>query len=125
MKVCFPINSNKGLSSEVYAHFGSASSFIIVDTESSLFETVINGGSSHEHGVCSPIQVLNGTGIDSIIVGGIGAGAINKLNNMGIKVYKASSGTIEANIKLLQSNSIQELGVKNACSGHSNNDCDH
>ncbi|RME41495.1 MAG: diguanylate cyclase, partial [Deltaproteobacteria bacterium] len=34
MKVCFPVNNDQGLESEVYGHFGSAPAFVVVDTES-------------------------------------------------------------------------------------------
>jgi len=125
MKICFPVDSNEGLNSEIYNHFGSASSFIIFDTKLNSFEVVSNKDLGHQHGNCSPIKALDGKSVDSIVVGGIGAGAINKLNNMGIKVYKAATASIGANIKLLENNEILELGSKGACSGHSTNDCSH
>jgi len=68
--------------------------------------------------MCNPLKALNGKSIDAIVVGGIGAGAINKLNAMDIKVYKASEGTIQNNISLLSSNSLPELSINNACSQH-------
>ena len=46
----------------------------------------------------------NGKKVDAIVVGGIGAGAIYKLNNMGIKVYKAVQGTVQTNIELFINN---------------------
>ncbi|UCC61082.1 MAG: MFS transporter, partial [Dehalococcoidia bacterium] len=55
------------------------------------------------HGQCSPLQALDGNLIDAIIVGGIGAGAINKLNTMGIKVYQANQGTVKTNLDLFKS----------------------
>ena len=41
---------------------------------------------------CNPIKALSGEVVDAVVVGGIGKGAIIKLNSMGIKVYKAIEG---------------------------------
>ena len=56
--------------------------------------------------------------VDVIVVDGIGAGAINKLNGMGIKVYKASKGTVRDNIGLFESNTMSEITIEHACGSH-------
>lgn len=33
MKICFPVSKVNGMESEVYGHFGSAPSFVVIDTE--------------------------------------------------------------------------------------------
>ena len=67
-----------------------------------------------------------GSAPEFIIVGGIGAGAIMKLNAMGTKVYRGVNDTIEANLKLLQENKLQELSKDDACShNHSDGGCAH
>ena len=118
MKVCFPVESNKGLDSAVYGHFGSAPVFVIYDTQTNGLDCISNQDLGHEHGMCNPLQALDGKAVDAIVVGGIGAGAINKLNAMGIKVYKAGECTIKSNIALFQGNSLSELTINNACSHH-------
>ena len=77
----------------------------------------------HVHGMCNPFKALNGEIVDVIIVGGIGAGAIKKLNSMGIKVYRANDDTIQKNIDLFGSNSLAELSIDDACTHHGG--CDH
>lgn len=124
MKICFPVESDKGLDSKIYGHFGSAPIFVIFDTETKLIDTINNQDLNHTHGMCSPLKALNGKMIDAIVVGGIGAGAINKLNSMGIKVYKASLGTIEYNIETFEANTISEITAENACGGHTGG-CEH
>lgn len=118
MKVCFPVESNKGLDSVVYGHFGSAPMFVVYDTETNELTTISNQNLGHEHGMCNPLKALDGKSVDAIVVGGIGAGAINKLNTLGIKVYKAGEGTIKSNIALFQNNSLSELTINNACGQH-------
>ena len=124
MKVCFPVESDKGLESEVYGHFGSAPVFVVFDTESKAINTINNQNLGHAHGMCSPLKALDGKKIDAIVVVGIGVGAINKLNNMGIKVYRAAQGTVQANIKLFENNTMSEISIDHACGGHAA-DCGH
>jgi len=118
MKLCFPIEENNGSESMVYGHFGSAPMFLIYDTEANTSVIIDNQNLNHAHGMCSPIQALNGQSVDAIIVGGIGAGAINKLNMMGVKVFRAIAGTVQNNIDLFKSESIPELTLDHACNQH-------
>jgi len=118
MKLCFPVESDKGLESEVYGHFGSAPVFVIVDTDSKAFESINNQNLAHEHGMCNPLKAIDGKKVDAIVVGGIGAGAINKLNASGIKVYRAFRGSVQINMSAFESNQMPELTIQHACGGH-------
>ena len=118
MKVCFPVESDKGLDSEVYDHFGSAPVFVVFDTDKKSINTINNQDLGHVHGKCSPLKALDGKMVDAIVVGGIGAGAINKLNAMGIKVYRATKGTVQTNIGLFESCKMDEITIEHACGGH-------
>jgi len=123
MKLCFPSETNNGTNSIVYGHFGSAPIFIIYDTETNTTDTINNQNLGHDHGMCNPLQALDGKSVDAIVVGGIGAGAISKLNAMGIKVYRASEDTIKKNIDLFKNKLIPEITLDNACGQH--RDCGH
>ena len=125
MKVCVPVSENKGMESVPFGHFGSAPEFVICDLDSNEVKSINNGDLGHEHGKCQPLKALEGNKVDAIIVGGIGAGAIMKLNAMGTKVYRGVNDTIEANLKLLQKeNKLQELSKDDACShNHSDSGC--
>ncbi len=118
MKVGFAVHSDKGIESRVYDHFGSAPAFIIVDTETKKPVTVNNQDSNHVHGACNPIMALDGHSVNAMVVGGIGAGAINKLSAMGVKVYAAAALTVKENLELLKENKLQELSIYNACQAH-------
>lgn len=115
MKVCFPVKSNEGMSSIPYNHFGSAPEFVICDLESNDVKTIGNGDLGHEHGKCQPIKALSGEVVDAVVVGGIGKGAIVKLNSMGIKVYQAIEGNIEENINFLKSGELKEFDSNHTC----------
>ncbi|SHH58967.1 Predicted Fe-Mo cluster-binding protein, NifX family [Clostridium collagenovorans DSM 3089] len=115
MRLCFPVESNEGMKSVPYGHFGSAPVFVICDLEKGEVKTVGNGDLGHEHGKCQPIKALSGEIVDAVIVGGIGAGAITKLNSLGIKVFRAVSGTIEDNIKAFNEGNLNEFPKNHSC----------
>ncbi|WP_296647974.1 NifB/NifX family molybdenum-iron cluster-binding protein [Romboutsia sp. 13368] len=116
MKICVPVEANNGLESKPFGHFGSAPMFVVCDLESGDLSTINNGDLEHEHGKCQPIKALSGNVVDAVIVGGIGQGAISKLNSMGIKVYKAQGETIKDNLDLYKQNKLQEFPSNHTCS---------
>ena len=118
MKVGFAVQENEGLGSLVYGHFGSAPAFVIVDTDTKQISALNNANEHHIHGACNPVQALGGNNIDAMVVGGIGPGAIVKLNAMGIKVYRAGAATVNENIGLLAENGLQELSMEDSCQEH-------
>jgi len=118
MKVGFAVQADEGMKSRVYDHFGSAPLFVIVDSVSQDIATVNNKDLNHVHGACNPIKALDGRSIDAMVVGGIGAGALIKLNGMGIKVFAAAAPTIKENILLFNESKLPELSVNNACRAH-------
>jgi predicted Fe-Mo cluster-binding NifX family protein len=118
MKVGFAVQVNEGLDSIVYAHFGSAPAFVIVDTDLQQISAVNNSNEHHVHGACNPVMALGGNSIDAMVVGGIGPGAIMKLNAMGVKVYRAGAPTVKENIALLGNKGLQELSMDDSCQEH-------
>ncbi len=118
MKVCFPVQTDEGIESQVYGHFGSAPVFIVVDTEEKDVQRIDNRDLHHVHGACNPIMALGGQRVDALVVGGIGGGALMKLNAMGVKVYEAGTRTVKENLALLKENKLQELSMDHSCRAH-------
>jgi predicted Fe-Mo cluster-binding NifX family protein len=118
MKICFPVAEVKGIESEVYGHFGSAAAFIVVDTATNNVTTINNKDQQHAHGACNPLKALNNQKVDAIVVGGIGAGALTKLNQQGIKVFRAQAQKVKENIKLLTDHILTEFTLQHTCAGH-------
>ena len=100
MKVCFAVREDNGIESIVYNHFGSAPSFIMIDTDGDRVSTVNNADQNHAHGSCNPIKAVGGLAPDAVVVGGIGAGAIQRLNAEGVKVYRSAADTVRQNLSL-------------------------
>ena len=118
MKVCFPVVRTEGLESKVYGHFGSAPAFLIVDTNDTATAVVINKDKHHAHGMCNPVRALDNQHVDAIVVGGIGGGALGKLQQMGIKVFQAKASTVTENIDLIIKNELDEVTMLHTCGGH-------
>ena len=119
MKVCFPVQDNEGMESTVFNHFGSAPLFVVVDAVSDIVSAIGNGDQHHVHGACNPLKALDGQSIDAVVVGGIGAGALSRLNQAGIKVYRAQSKTVRENMALYKDRALAEYSLQSCCGGHS------
>ncbi len=120
MKICFPAQKNDGLDSAVYNHFGSAPIFVVVDTDTDNVTSINNRDQHHTHGACNPMKALDNQKIDAIVVGGIGAGALTRLNQLGIIVHRSQASTIRENLAMFASKTLPELTLQGCCGGHSN-----
>ncbi|MFZ0610825.1 MAG: NifB/NifX family molybdenum-iron cluster-binding protein [Desulfobacterales bacterium] len=118
MKIAFPTQVDQGLESPVFAHFGSADYFLIVDDATGSFETIVNADRDHLHGHCQPLAALGGIKVDAVVVGGIGGGALQKLLSSSIKVYRAIEGTLDQNLGLIRANRLPEFSFNMTCAGH-------
>ena len=118
MKICIPVEVDKGLQSAVCAHFGSAPAFMLVDTDTEACRAIVNGNQHHGHGMCMPLQSLQGEEIDGMVVGGIGMGALNKLTAAGIQVYLAQHATVDEVVAAYKAGSLQLMQAGMACAHH-------
>lgn len=121
MKIAFPAQEDAGVDSPVYGHFGSARFFIVVDTETGETDTENNNDLDHIHGKCQPLAALGGKTVDAVVVGGIGGGALRKLNSAGIAAYRAVEGTVAENLTLFVAGKLPEYKMEHTCSGHNTN----
>lgn len=118
MKVCFPVLKASGTDSEVYGHFGSAKNFIIVNTEDQNVTELKNDNEHHREGACDPLKAFKDVEIDSLVVSGIGGGALTKLNSVGMRVFQARALTVKDNLEMLMRNELPEFLLSNTCGGH-------
>lgn len=115
MKICFPVPQDEGLNSYIYGHFGSAPTFVVVDTELRQTKAVTNCNQLHDHCTCQPLSALGGEEIDALVVSGIGTTALQGLNQAGLKVYQALGVTIDDNITCLEQEGLPEFAVDRGC----------
>jgi predicted Fe-Mo cluster-binding NifX family protein len=125
MKIAFPVQSDQGMRSPVFNHFGSAPLFVVIDSDTYAATSVSNADRNHIHGQCQPMAALNGITIDAVIVGGIGPGALRQLRNRGIQVLKAAPGTVGENLQLFTDGQLVQFGDNDICAGHGKAGCAH
>ena len=68
-------------------HFGSASIFMIYETEHGGYEFVCQEKFPHLHGSCQPLDFFQKSSVDAVICCNIGARALEKLNHINIKIF--------------------------------------
>jgi predicted Fe-Mo cluster-binding NifX family protein len=118
MKIAFPTQVDHGLDSSVFGHFGSAPYFVLVDSASGKFETMVNLDQIHTHGNCQPLAALGSRVVEAVVVGGIGGGALRKLIAAGVKVYRGVEGNVKENLELMKSGALPEFTMNMTCAGH-------
>jgi predicted Fe-Mo cluster-binding NifX family protein len=118
MQICIPVLEDNGLQSRVSAHFGSAPAFLIVNTDSGDCRAIPNTNSHHRHGMCQPLAVIAGEKIDGIVVGGIGMGALMKLQAANISVFYADSSTAAETVEAFKGGRLRPVDPATACHGH-------
>ena len=118
MRICIPVLNDEADNSLVSAHFGSAPAFMIVDTDAGTRRFLANGNQHHAHGMCQPLAALAGEQVDAIVVGGIGMGALMKLQSAGIEVFQAAHPTVGETVEAYRAGLLQRVGREHACAGH-------
>lgn len=107
---------------EIFQHFGRTERFKIYDikdTDVVSSEEIENGGMSHE----DLIDLLKGHQVDTLICGGIGAGAQNKLSDAGIRLYGGINGSADKAVCLLLEGKLVQ-NPEAGCDHHKDHDCD-
>jgi predicted Fe-Mo cluster-binding NifX family protein len=75
--------------------------------------------------MCNPVAAMGGRQVDAVVVGGIGGGAVGKLNAMGVRVFAAAAPTVRENLSLLSERKLNELSFQHACQHHGASGCGH
>lgn len=111
---------------QVFQHFGKAKQFKLYDIiggQIDAAQVIPSNASGHS----ALAGVLRSLGVDAVICGGIGAGAIRSLNELGIPAYGGVSGEADAVIRQLLAGQLSynpnpscEEQDEEECSG----DCD-
>ena len=89
----------------VFEHFGKTENFKIYEiVDNKIINSYIlnNGGITH----CALIDLLKDNGINCLICGHLGYGAVSKLNSYNIKLYAGVSGSADKAITDLLDNKL-------------------
>ena len=124
MIICIPVTEDSGLASPVSAHFGLAPFFMLVDDQGGVLRTVANRNQVHAHGGCQPLAAIEGEQVDAIVVGGIGAGALAKIQAAGVAVIWSDRRTVDETVQALRASQLQRIAPSQTC-GHHHGGADH
>ena len=103
---------------QVFQHFGRTPEFAVFEIEGGKIvgEYMLSSGDSG-HGALA--AVLAGSGVETLICGGIGAGAVNALSSLGISVVGGAAGDVRAVAEAFADGSLK-TAPDFACSHHHN-----
>jgi predicted Fe-Mo cluster-binding NifX family protein len=118
MRICVPVQDDRGLQAPVNAHFGSAPYFLIHDTGTGQSVLLPNGEEAHAHGQCHPLQSIASQQVDVVLCGGIGRRALDLLEQAGMQVCLASAGTADGAIRAYSAGTLAQLDPGDACQQH-------
>ena len=108
---------------QVFPHFGRTPEFYLVTAEDGkITEEKIIAAPAEGHGAL--VGFLVSQGVDTLICGGIGGGAVNGLRSSGIKVYAGASGSVREQVLSLLSGQLPQQGEAN-CDHHDEHDHEH
>lgn len=108
---------------QVFPHFGRTPEFYVVATnEGKITEESIIAAPAEGHGAL--VGFLVSQGIDTLICGGIGAGAVNSLRAAGIQIFAGASGPVKEQVLSLLGGQLPQQGDAN-CDHHEGHDHDH
>ena len=114
MKIAVPVTSDNQIS----GHFGQRDSFGVFTISDSNVITDIRTVAPPDGCGCQSdlASSLSTDGVSILLAGGIGDGAVSKLNSEGIEVIRGCSGNATEIVKLFISGLVEDTG--NSCDHH-------
>ena len=108
---------------QVFPHFGRTPEFYLVTAEDGkIIEEKIVAAPAEGHGAL--VGFLISQGVDTLICGGVGGGAVNGLRAAGIQVYAGAAGSVREQVLSLLSGQLPQQGDAN-CDHHDEHDHEH
>ena len=101
---------------QIFQHFGHTGAFKVYDVKDGEViksEVVDTNGSGHG----ALAGMLLNLGVDALICGGIGGGAVNALNMVGIEIYAGNTGECDEAVENLLAGNL-DINAEANCSHH-------
>lgn len=118
-KIAVPSISDKGLESDVCAHYGSCEYFTIVNVDNGTItgiDTIINSSPDGVHNCAAPSVILKSHNVDTVLVSGIGGRPLMSLKEKKIKVFAGAAGKVSDAVQDYNNGLLQELFMNGTCS---------
>ena len=124
MKLCIPIIENRFLGSEISGHFGKAPAYLLVETSGNEVAGLLERGARGKE-ACAPVEAMVKSGVEAVVCGGLGAGAMERLGSAGIHVYQTSARTVEEMLEEFVEGNLRAMEPARLCAGHHNHGAGH
>lgn len=116
-RIAITAESASGLDSQVCSHFGHSPFFALVDLgdDGSVVKVASVANPYAENHSCGQVVAfIHSQGVDVMVSGGMGGGALSHFNQRGIRVATGATGTVREAIQAYQ-NAV--LGSGECCPG--------
>ncbi len=91
MRLCVT-SAGRDIEARIDTRFGRTPYFLIVDTETSTAEAVVNSAADQRQGAgTAAVQIVIDKGVDGILTGAVGPNVITALRGSGIKLFEGAS----------------------------------
>ena len=108
MRLCVT-SAGRDIEAKIDARFGRAPYFLIIDTDTSAAEVVVNSAAGQGAGIAAAQLVID-KGVDGILTGAVGPNVLTALQASGIKLFEGatSEDTVkEALVRFKRGESIE------------------
>jgi predicted Fe-Mo cluster-binding NifX family protein len=117
MKIAIPSMDDRGLQARVADHFGQASFFTIVDTDTDEVTVQANSG-HHQGGQQTPASAIAEKGARVVLCSGLGQRAVRFFSEAGIEVFMGAEGTVQETMDTHRQGKLPAASEAAACPGH-------
>jgi len=117
-RIAIPSMNESGLESDICAHFGSCEFFMLVDFSNGRpvgVNALSNASPDGVHNCAAPAILLKESGVDVVIVSGIGGRPLLSLTSKGIRVYGGAFGSVSDALQDYSSGALNELSDQGTC----------
>ncbi len=107
----------EGLGGNINGHFGHTPYFAVAEVQGAkIVSTKLVPSPGHGEGGCSMPQFIKQLGAHAILVGGLGARAVEMLTSLGIEVFGGASGNAGEALRAFAEGSL--VKGDSTCGGH-------
>ncbi len=117
-RIAIPSMTEGGLESDICAHFGSCEFFTLVDMSNGKqvgVNALSNASPDGVHNCSAPAMLLKDSGVNVVIVSGIGGRPLMSLTSKGIRVFGGAFGRVTDALQDYSSGALDELSDRGTC----------
>ncbi len=101
--------SGEGMDAMVNPRFGRCSHFVLVNPDTNEQESLENPAQFAGGGAgIQAAQLLENSGVDTVLTGNVGPNAFQTLKGAGIRIYLGASGTVRNAVERFQNGKLSE-----------------